>query len=69
MAPLDLRTGSGRRLRFVPPFGDGLDYEMRIWSVAKWLRDRTTGTTFSMLWCGVPFRWPRPPSTHAMPPR
>lgn len=31
-ARLDLRTASGRRLSFVAPQGDGVDYEMRIWA-------------------------------------
>jgi hypothetical protein len=31
-ARLDLRTASGRRLSFIAPQGDGVDYEMRIWA-------------------------------------
>jgi hypothetical protein len=56
MAPLDLRTGSGRRLRFVPPPGDGLDYEMRIWERGEVVTRPDNWHDFfnALVWCTFP---------------
>jgi hypothetical protein len=56
MAPLDLRTGSGRRLRFVPPPADGLDYEMRIWARGEVATRPDNWHDFfnALVWCTFP---------------
>ena len=56
MAPLDLRTGSGRLLRFVPPPGDGLDYEMRIWERGEVVTRPDNWHDFfnALVWCTFP---------------